>query len=222
MTFLLILLLELIFLYFLSHVLQSSLTKIIFKITKSRRVTLNFLLLLFLPGVIVHELSHFIIASLLFVKIGEINFLPEITEDGVKLGSLEIERTDPVRRAIVGFAPVLIGIIAVLGLAHFFTLGKMSGVGLTVVLFYLLFAITSTMFSSKKDLEGTIELLIVFGIIFLALYITGVKAPFVWFSALFEKNTEIFKKINILLLLPLSSNFILYLATRLLARITNN
>ncbi len=215
MLFLSIFLLELVFLYFLSNLLQKSLSRVIFKITKKKEVTVNILLILFLPGVIVHELSHFLIASLFFVRTGEIRFLPQITEDGARLGSVEIEKTDPMRRAIIGFAPIFVGIAILLTLSYYFTLGKISGIVLTVVLFYLLFAIASTMFSSKKDLEGTIELLVTVLVIFAAAYITGVKAPFVWFLDILYKSKETFAEINILLLLPMGLNFILYFFTRL-------
>lgn len=224
MVFILAFLLELTFLYFLSNLLQKSLSRIIFNITKSRTATVNALLILFLPGVIVHELSHFLIASLLFVKTGEIKFLPEITEEGAKLGSVGIGKTDPIRRAIIGFSPVLLGLIVLLGLAYYLTQGsasisiiKLSGIYrifFYLILIYLLFAVGNTMFSSKKDLEGTIELFIVLGIISFAFYMAGVRMQTVWIQTLLRSEIiDFIKRVDLLFIIPIGVDIFLYLLT---------
>src|SRR3989344_9551519 len=179
MFFITILGFELFLLCFLSQLLLKSLSGIVFKITKSKNITVNIFFLFFLPGVIIHELSHYLVANLLFVRTGEIKFVPEITEDGIRLGSVGIEKTDPIRRAIIGFAPVVIGLSILLILTNYLTQSfvffegiQLSDLGGIFLLIYVLFVIGNTMFSSQKDLEGTIELLIAIAIISFALYIS--------------------------------------------------
>ena len=92
---------ELILLFLLSRALTKTL---------SRFLSISALSFLFLPGVIVHELSHMLVAAILIVPIGEIEFMPKRTEGGVKLGSVAIGSCDPIRRAIIGFAPVFVGL----------------------------------------------------------------------------------------------------------------
>lgn len=226
MVFLIILGLELFLLYFLSQVLLRSLSRIVFKITKSKSIIVNIFFLFFLPGVIIHELSHFLVANLLFVRTGEIRFIPEITEDGIKLGSVGIERTDPIRRAMIGFAPVLIGVLILLILTYYLTQSfvffesiKLITAGKILLEVYLLFAIGNTMFSSRKDLEGAIELLIVIAIISFALYISGFRMPFEWIGSFLNRGVEEFiKKINLLILIPIGIDCILYLLSSFLLR----
>ena len=226
MFFLIVLGLELFLLYFLYQLLLKSLSRIVFKITKSKNITVNIFFLFFLPGVIIHELSHYLVANLLFVRTGEIKFVPEITEDGIRLGSVGIERTDPIRRAIIGFAPVLIGLSVLLMLANYLTQNfivfmniKLADLGGIFLLIYILFVIGNTMFSSQKDLEGTIELLIVIAIISFALYISGFRMPLEWIGSLLNRGAEEFiKKINLLILIPIGIDSILYLLSSFLLR----
>ena len=135
--------------------------------------------LILLPGVVVHELSHLITAEVLLVRTAGLNFSPEPDGDKLVLGSVGITQTDPVRRAIIGFAPVLIG-IAFIAFSFFYFLSDRSllhfpwNFGLV---FFIVFEVSNTMFSSRKDLEGTIALLFVITIIAFACYFVGLRLP---------------------------------------------
>src|SRR3989344_5994531 len=149
-------LLEFLLLFFLSKKLIKSLYLILFKISKSHKVVVNTLSIIFLPGTIMHELAHLLTAGVLLVPVGEMVVIPQIDGDGVKLGSVQIGKVDPFRLTIIGVAPVILGSLSILGLLYFtqiyldFTWWKVL-LGL-----YLIFEISNTMFSSKKDIEGTI------------------------------------------------------------------
>jgi ABC-type antimicrobial peptide transport system permease subunit len=67
---------------------------------------------IFLPGTIIHELSHWIVAEVLQVKTGEITILPSDSpeEDTQRLGSVATQKTDPFRGFLIGLAPFLSGI----------------------------------------------------------------------------------------------------------------
>jgi hypothetical protein len=74
---------------------------------------------IFLPGTIIHELSHWIVAEILQVRTGEITIFPDDDENSntQKLGSVATEKTDPFRGFLIGLAPFISGllILVVLG-----------------------------------------------------------------------------------------------------------
>ena len=46
--------------------------------------------MLFLPGTVIHELAHVLSAGVLLVHVGEVEFMPQQTPEGIKLGSAQI------------------------------------------------------------------------------------------------------------------------------------
>jgi len=74
--------------------------------------------LMTLPGVLLHEISHFLTAALFGLRTGTIALLPMIHPDGgVELGSVQVEKCDPFRQSIVGLAPLLFGLPMVIWLS---------------------------------------------------------------------------------------------------------
>lgn len=76
------------------------------------------------PGVIIHELSHWLFAKLLFVPTKDVSlFRPQRQTDSrgqtgpITLGYVEVFQTDPLRQSLIGLAPLPIGIAVLLGLA---------------------------------------------------------------------------------------------------------
>ena len=182
------------------------------------------LALLFFPGVLIHELAHFLMASVLLVPTGEIEFIPQIMEDRVKLGSVQIGRTDPFRRAIIGIAPVIVGAGALLGILYYFTTTTFSFattfdyLKLCGVL-YVVFEISNTMFSSKRDVEGTQELLVAITVIGSILFIAGVRLPETAITFLSSPAVAaFFEQTSKLLLLPLLLNYALWGISKVLLK----
>jgi hypothetical protein len=146
------------------------------KITRSQTTTIHLLAILFFPGVLIHELGHFLMASILLVPTGEIEFFPKIQEGGVKLGSVAIARTDPFRRLLVGVAPVVSG-LGILFLASYY-LSPLWPFSWRDFLFgYILFEVGNTMFSSKKDMEGALLLIGLLGFIAGGFFLLGARIP---------------------------------------------
>ena len=139
----------LVLLFFLSQRVTRLLSHLFMTIFRNTTTTVYLLSFLFLPGVVLHELSHLLVANLLLVPTGEVEFFPEIQGHEVKMGSVAVAKTDPLRRFLIGLAPIIggIGVIAVA-----------SGFLGSSLLFYCIFQIANTMFSSKKDMEGALEL----------------------------------------------------------------
>jgi Zn-dependent protease len=67
------------------------------------------------PGVILHELSHWLMAKLLFVPTGQMAlFRPaknKTRSNKVVLGYVEVYKTDPLRQSFIGLAPLLSGLL---------------------------------------------------------------------------------------------------------------
>jgi hypothetical protein len=170
---------EFVLLFFLSRKLSRAISYALFRITRNSGIALRLFHFLFLPGVLIHELAHLISAEVMFVKTHGLKLTPERDGDQVTMGTVEINKTDPIRRAIIGFAPVFVGFI-IISLSTFYFLSDRSPLNLIAsyaVVFLIVFEIGNTMFSSKKDLEGTAELLLVIGLIIGIMYIFGFNFP---------------------------------------------
>ena len=224
MLFILVLFfLELFLLFYLSSLLTKSLSFFFFRLTKNKTLTIQLLALIFLPGVIVHELAHLIVAGVLFVRTGEIEFLPKLRdspsgEGELKLGSVEIAKTDPVRRAVIGFAPIFAGLTIIV--TTFYYLGTDSSIASDfwkmAIIVYVFFQIGNTMFSSKKDLEGTLELLLTIGVVMALFYIIGVRLDFSFVQSFGFFDLEGFlRKLNLFLLAPIAIDIFIILILRI-------
>jgi len=84
-------------------------------ITRRSDVALVLFSIIFLPGVLLHELSHFIMALLLQVRTGRFSLVPRSMPNGrLQLGYVETASTDYVRDALIGLAPLLVGSLFVI------------------------------------------------------------------------------------------------------------
>jgi len=206
-------------LFFLSQQLSKKLSSIFYRITKSQELTIHLLAFFFFPGVVIHELSHFFIAEMLFVHTGDIEFFPKIHGDVVKLGSVQVGKTDPFRRFLIGVAPLLVGVGA-----FFLIFSSLKG-GIpgfnwqTLLTVYIYFEIGNTMFSSKRDMEGAVALLIAITILFIFLFILGLRLSFSlsWFFT-FPGIVSFFRTTDILLLIPLAGDILVILLSHLSLR----
>jgi len=131
--------------------------------------------LILFPGVLLHELSHWLFANLLGVRTGAVSLLPRQLGDGsIQLGYVEYFRRrglDPIRESLIGGAPLITGTAAILligirvfdvpGLAQAVGSGEIAGLTEALgalfstpdffVWLYLLFAISNAMLPSPSD-----------------------------------------------------------------------
>lgn len=114
-----------------------------------------FYVVLFLPGTLVHEMSHLIVAKALFVPVGKLSLWPKRRESEIVLGSVAIARTSFLKRFLIGVAPVVFGLVIIL-LFSYLTLERdfVKDRWVFVIAGYVVFVVANTMFSSKKDMEG--------------------------------------------------------------------
>lgn len=142
-------------LYVLSRVLTKLLSQILYAHTRSQNVTIYITALIFFPGVVIHELSHFLAAVFTGVRAHGIEFLPKMIDGRLKLGSVKVQQTDPVRRTIIAVAPVFGGCLAILLGIYIFREYFADSMLVLFLTGLFIYQVSNTMFSSKKDIEGT-------------------------------------------------------------------
>lgn len=161
----------------------------------TRRQDLSIILfsLLFFPGVLLHETSHFLMALLLNVRTGRFSLIPRPMPGGrLQLGYVETARTDFLRDALIGIAPLVTGsaFVIYVGLAHLELdavwqiwqegnlAGLFNGLRLTYHMadfwlwFYLAFTVSSTMLPSSSDRRAWLPL----AMFLLGLFLLGIAA----------------------------------------------
>jgi len=135
----------------------------------SQNPGLWFYSLLFLPGTILHELSHWIVAEILQVRTGEINIFPDLGSEGgtKKLGSVATASSGPFRSFLIGIAPFLSGIFTLSLLGYFLFLGGLLW-WQYALLIYATAVIGSSMLLSAED-RRTWPFIIIFVIVLIFL-----------------------------------------------------
>src|SRR6185503_12627017 len=163
-------------------------------LTRDSRLTMGIFSMIFLPGVFLHELSHFIVAKLLGVRTGKFSIFPQSLPDGrLQLGYVETARADVVRDSLIGAAPLIVGTLFVAYVAVYhlqmrvlwdvfrngqfslFWLGVRALPGVSDFYFwcYLAFAVSSTMMPSESDRHAWLELVISIGVLFGIAFLVG-------------------------------------------------
>ena len=150
--------------------------------------------LLFFPGVLLHETSHYVMAKILGVRTGRFSLLPRAMPNGrLRLGYVETASTDWVHDALIGVAPLVAGGLFVayagidrLGFSFVWSAWKAGGIdgalGVFPMLyarpdfwlwFYLIFAVSSTMFPSPSDRRSWLPLILIVGVLLVASLVAG-------------------------------------------------
>lgn len=211
---LIVIVFELTLLYFLSRRLTQNLYIATFLLTKSREISVGFLSLLFFPGTVIHELSHLFTAEILGVHTAGLTLVPEgIEKTNVRTGSVSIAETDPLRRAVIGVAPVFVGLGALFTISYLLPQFAYSywilGIG-----YWLLFAVSNSMFSSPEDMEGFWPVAIVVSLVVGAMYIAGIQITFT--EPVTAKLTEFAQSVIINVGYAVGLNIGLFLVSKIL------
>jgi hypothetical protein len=176
---------------FLQRALHREVQAVFLILTRRPGLTQTIFAIIFFPGVLLHELSHFIIAKVLGVQTGNFSLVPQAQPNGrLRLGYVETASGGFVRDALIGAAPLVTGCLFVayasISLLHLLPLwdqlraADWSGfwAGLLEVpknpdfwlWFYLTFTISSTMMPSASDRHAWLPLgLLAAGLIVVAL-----------------------------------------------------
>ena len=172
---------------YLQRLLHREIQAVFLILTRDAALTMGIFSLIFLPGVFLHELSHFLMAKILRVPTGRFSILPRPLPDGrLQLGYVETARADIVRDSLIGAAPLIAGTVVVAYVAVYrldmrilwdtlrngqfslFWLGisALPRVSDFYLWFYLTFAVSSTMTPSESDRHAWLDLVIAVGILF--------------------------------------------------------
>lgn len=215
---------EIFLLFFTSRVISKSLFAFFYTISHSKRISVAGVASIFFLGTVIHELAHYLTAKLLFVEVGKLEVVPELHENGLKLGSVQIAKTDIGRRFLIGVAPLIIGTVIVCSVTYYlwpiisnFQL-SLSYILLTTGYLLVIFVITNTMFSSRKDMEGAI-VLVLFLLFVLAVLTVAGKGEYLLEGTRYvlfnEKVKNISEQLSLYLLIPLGINILCVLLGRI-------
>lgn len=151
--------------------------------------------LLYLPGTLLHELSHLITASILRVPTGQLTLFPRLDKanNHFKLGSVQVGKTDPIRSSLIGAAPTLIGVVVLYFLITQIKIIEQTSFSVALIgqllsrtfgldwtktellVFFLIFSIGSTLHTSPSDRKAWPLLTVVLAVTLL-LYLAFFKS----------------------------------------------
>ena len=160
-----------------------------------------------IPGTLVHEISHWLIAKMVGVRTGSFEILPKFSRDGtIQLGSVGIRGGNLAQLALIGLAPMIVGsiltmwlsysLVDVAALGYALESGQMSAVAEVLLAslrkpdallaLYLLFTISDSIFLSSSDRAPVQQLGLYLGLVLIPLYVFGVMPaiPSSWTTTL--------------------------------------
>ena len=170
-----------------------------FLITGKRNWAVVLYAIILFPGVLLHEISHWLAANLLGVRTGSFSVLPKSKADGsIQLGYVEYYKSasvGPIRESLIGSAPLITGTAAVLLIA--FQVFDVTSLALAaesgdieslsqalttlfatddfLIWLYLIFAISNAMMPSSSDRKAWPAFALIMLALALILYVIGLQ-----------------------------------------------
>jgi len=187
-------------LIYLQRLLHREIQAVLLIITRDAQLTIGIFQIIFLPGVFLHEASHFLMAKILRVPTGRFSVIPRALPDGrLQLGFVETAQSDIVRDSLIGAAPLIVGTLFVAFVSVYklemrvlwdtlrngqlemfwMGIGFLPRVKDFYLWLYLAFAVSSTMMPSASDRHAWLELVISVGVLFAIALLIG-AGPWMW------------------------------------------
>lgn len=153
---------------FLQRWLQQHIQGLTYAVTGDPGCAVRALFLILLPGVLLHEGSHWLVANLIGVRTGKVSIgLGKMRGKHFSLGSVTVDRSDPLRESLIGVAPFIFGLLAVWLLMGFGfdlwtpteplqvwdAIASTITDPLTWLVLYIIFAVSTSMIPSESDRE---------------------------------------------------------------------
>ncbi len=200
---------QIVCIFIISRVAINEMFFLFYALFKNEHLVFSLVTLIFFPGTIIHELSHFLTAMALGHRVHSITVFPQRKGSYIKLGSVLYEKKDIVRSIIVGIAPIFFGLF-ILWFINNFHLFPQQNPFINIVILYFIFAISSSMFSSKQDLIDIIFIIPIFIVLVGVIYIFNIRVDFLYYLTSISKSTVgILKGLNSFLFLSIVLNLIL-------------
>lgn len=201
-------------LYLTRRKLTAELGRLVRRLGGGDRAFLIVWSVIFLPGTIIHEVSHFLAAAMTGAKTGKVEIFPELPSKKLrdpsapsngalgmtaKLGFVETQRLGPVRGFLVGTAPLLVGLAILIWLAPELqvTSDKLQVGWQAVAKFYLFFTVANSLFLSWADVKQALPLLVIAGIFGGGLYFLGIRPEIIPDSRLLTLLNSLWKALMI-------------------------
>lgn len=197
---------------------MSSLFSLLKSILRSTSVSFYILSLIYLPGTVLHEVSHLLTSVVLYVMPHGMSFIPAIEKHekgyAVRFGSVHHVKTDPIRGILIGSSPIFAGICFFYAVFAF-GLFPHESIAINSLFIYLFFSISSSMFLSKEDLKDSL-ILVPLLILLVSLFI-GFKIDLT--SYVFSDTAiSLMKNLNLYLASATITNGVLFLFFRFFRR----
>jgi len=147
----------------------------------------------FLPGIVIHELSHWVMAWLLGMRPHQLSLWPKARGQRVEMGSVRVRSGGTLRDSLTGLAPLLVGTLILLLISYqIFDAASLQqawaagGLGGVWTLFwssfrvpnawlwaYVVFAVSNSMLPSLSDRQPLLSLLLYVAIVGIFFYVVG-------------------------------------------------
>ncbi len=166
---LLYVILSLVVLLLTKRIMTTDLARLVHRLGGNQHTAIITWSIIFLPGTIIHEISHFLLAALTGARTGKIEIFPEYLEDEsdgrstrIALGSVQTQKLNPVQGFLVGIAPFLSGIALLIWLASLLQTGfDTKNIWLVILEGYFFFTIANSFFPSWPDIKQTLPFIII-------------------------------------------------------------
>lgn len=164
-------------LFFLSRALTSEIHQFFYQVTRSEKISTYVLAFVFIPGVVIHEISHYLTAKFLLVPTGKISLFPKRDGNYIKLGSVQVAESNILKEFLIGVAPMVVGVIFILSFVYFLLLD--TGFTILKIIFslYAIFVISNTMYASRKDMQAGLPFMVAVITLGIVLFIIGFRFP---------------------------------------------
>ena len=176
----------------LLYLSRGHLTKQLFRLISSRggrhRAFTIIWSIIFLPGTIIHEMSHFFAAAFTGTHIGKVEIFPTLPrlakrdpapqdndEQSIRLGSVETQQLGLFRGFIVGSAPFLIGLGLLIWLSSTLEISNFKFQISNFLQLYLFFTISNSLFLSWVDFKHALPLIVIAVILGAVFFAIGVQ-----------------------------------------------
>jgi hypothetical protein len=138
----------------------------------------------------------------------------------LKMGSVQIGKTDPLRKLLIGIAPLIVGTTILFSMYYFSSQQQLSYYSWQIYLsLFATFEIANTMFSSRKDMEGTFIFFAVLVVLILLCFIFKLYPPSWTLSTISNVlSLPFFHTLSVFLLIPLVIDLLLIGGVKILIR----
>lgn len=111
--------------------------------------------ILYLPGTFLHELSHFLMAKILGLRVFGFSLMPTIKRGFIEFGSVTVSKSSSIKLFLVAIAPLLAGLIFVP--LSYLAFSTSDSLVIKSISLYFLLSFLNMSIPSKKDIAVGIK-----------------------------------------------------------------